>query len=472
MKKKPFILTLVAISLGLSAIFVTSCKKDLNVNNGLRPLSATIIIPASHTLSGVLGTGHTVRDSIRLNGGEWTLSGLVYVDSLDVLIIDAGTRVEGSVGDTSLGGIRGGGLIVTRSAKILAQGTAASPIIFTSARWDSTGVKAPRSGDWSGVAILGNAPANNNGATVEGIVGLPPANVTYGGNIAADNSGILQYVRIDYAGYAAVQDQELNGLTLAGVGSGTLIDFVEIFKANDDAIEFFGGTVNVTHLIAVDPLDDMFDTDNGFSGSINYALGLEDTTRADISWSNGFESDNDANGSSLTPITHPKYKHFTVIGLPNAAKAALATRPPSGAGVYGRAAHLRRNAEFEIDSSIFLGFSYGLSLDSALGSTNPKYFAGTSTVKHTYVHGFIKPFVTESNKTFNTAGGATHFQAFATAAGNFGYTTLSSLLYVNPFSRTAGTSAFIPLTSSPAYNAGAFAGGVNWVPSGSWVRYR
>lgn len=470
MKKKAFIVTLVAISLGLSATLVTSCKKDLNAGNGVRPVSASIMIPSSRTLTGVLGTGHTVRDSIRLNGGEWTLSGLVYVDSLDVLIIDAGSRIEGSVGDTTVGGVRGGGLIVTHDAKIIAQGTATSPIIFTSARWDSTGVKAPKSGDWSGVAILGNAPTNNNGATVEGIVGLPPANVTYGGNNAADNSGILQYVRIDYAGYAAVQDQELNGLTLAGVGNGTVIDFVEIFKANDDAIEFFGGTVNVTHLIAVDPLDDMFDTDNGFSGSINYALGLEDTTRADISWSNGFESDNNATGTTVTPNTHPKYKHFTVIGLPNAAKAALSTRPPSGAGVYGRAAHLRRGAEFEIDSSIFLGFSYGLSLDSALGNTISKYYAGTSTVKHSYVHAYVKPFVTESNKTFNTA--STQFQTFATAAGNFGYTTLSSLLFVNPFSRTAGTTAFIPSTSSPAYNVGAFAGGVNWVPSGTWVRYR
>ena len=480
MKKQSFILTLAAVSMGLAATVVTSCKKDFHGGaNEALPTSATIQIPASHTLSGVLGTGgHNVKDSIRLNGGEWTLSGLVYVDSLDVLIIDPGTRIEGAVGDTIIGGVRGGGLVITHTAKILAQGTAASPIIFTSARWDSTGASRPKSGDWSGLAILGDAPTNNNGATVEGIVGAPPANVTYGGTNPTDNSGILTYVRIDYAGYAAVADQELNGLTLAGVGSGTLIDYVEIFKANDDAVEFFGGTVNVSHIIAVDPLDDLFDTDNGYTGTIRFALGLEDTTRADKSWSNGFESDNNATGTTATPITHPKYRNVTIIGLPRAALAATTSGAPSGTGRYGRLAHLRRNAEFDIDSSIFLGFSYGLSLDSALGSTNSKYFAGTSVIKNTFVHAYISPYVTESANTFNTAGGAANFQAFATTAalGNKAYFNATNanaaLQLVSPFSRSATGNFIITSTLSPAYKFGAFPSNTNWVPSGTWARYQ
>ena len=130
----------------------------------------------------------------------------------------------------------------------------------------------------------------------------------------ADNSGILRYVRIEYAGYAFLPDNEINGLTFGGVGSGTVIDYVQVSYANDDSFEWFGGTVNCSHLISYRTLDDDFDTDNGFSGTVQFGICLRDSAVADISKSEAFESDNDANGSQLTPQTKAVFSNMTVIG--------------------------------------------------------------------------------------------------------------------------------------------------------------
>lgn len=383
--KKPVVLTLMSASMLAAAMFGTSCKKDSQPSND-RFVSATQVVPSNPTLSGVLGTGHTIKDTILLTSSvAWHLSGLVYVDSSDVLIIQPGTTIRGDLSSSS--SVPGGGLVITRGAKILANGNSAStPIIFTSA------AATPASGDWAGLIILGNAGSNTTTRVrIEGVPDVTPADATFGGpgGVCSDNSGILKYVRIEYAGYALSLNNEINGLTLGGVGSGTVIDFVEVFKANDDAFEFFGGCVNPSHLVAVDALDDMFDTDNGYTGTITYALGLADTTRADQSASNGFESDNDATGSSNTPLTNPTYNNFTIVGLPRAAKASITNSAPSGSGSYGRAAHLRRNARFSINNSVFLGYNYGLSRDLTVGST-------TGTFTSNFVHAFVNPFQTES----------------------------------------------------------------------------
>ena len=115
----------------------------------------------------------------------------------------------------------------------------------------------------------------------------------------ADNSGILRYVRIEYAGYAFLPDKEINGLTFGGVGNETIVDYVQVSYANDDSFEWFGGTVNCTHLISFRTLDDDFDTDNGFSGKVQFGISLRDSSVADISKVEAFESDNDANGRAF-----------------------------------------------------------------------------------------------------------------------------------------------------------------------------
>ncbi|HEU4553167.1 MAG TPA: hypothetical protein VFS25_10050 [Chitinophaga sp.] len=480
MTRKPFILTLAAATV-LGAVLVSSCRKEGQPTVD-RSVSATQIIPSNPTLSGVLGTNHGTKDTIHLTSAvAWHLSGLVYVDSSDVLIIDPGTVIRGDLSTSS--SVPGGGLVITRGAKIIAQGQPCSPIIFTSA------ATAPASGDWSGVVILGNASTNHSGRVqVEGIPSNPPADATFGGTVGtndADNSGILKYVRIEYAGYELSTDNEINGLTLAGVGSGTTLDYIEVFKSKDDAFEFFGGTVSASHLIAVDALDDMFDTDNGYNGTIRYALGLADTTRADKSQSNGFESDNNATGTTTSRITHPKYRYITIVGLPNAARAGISNGAPSGTGLYGRGAQLRRNAEFDIDSCIYMGYKFGVSLDSALGGTRDKYYSGVSLLKHSFVHAYNKPYVTESNGNpvttvgFNVA--ANQFTIFATSAanGNQGFTTANpnaNIALANPFTRPAtGTSAanWIPGALASSRFVGAFPNRVDWTTSTcGWLRWK
>ncbi|MBP1650620.1 MAG: hypothetical protein H6Q26_777 [Bacteroidetes bacterium] len=465
MKRKPLIFAALASVAIISAALVSSCKKDAGIA-GDRALSATQVVPTSSTLSGVLGTGHTVVDSIHLTSSvAWHLSGLVYVDSADVLIIDAGTTIRGDLSTSS--SVPGGGLVITRGAKLLAQGTAASPIVFTSA------ATTPVSGDWSGIVLLGNAPTNHSGRVqVEGIPTNPPADATYGGTTGtscSDNSGILTYVRIEYAGYELSTDNEINGLTLAGVGSGTTINHVEVYKSKDDAFEFFGGCVSPSSLIAVDALDDMFDFDNGFSGTINYALGLSDTTRADKSQSNGIESDNNSTGdSTASPVTLPVVNHMTIVGV-TPTRASITNGQPSGTGSYGRAAHLRRSSRFNIQNSVFLGFNKGFSLDGTAGNTPCAYFRGLSALTNNIVHAYVTPFGTEGTSPCSVS----------LTSGNVAITNSSNanaaIQLVAPFSRPATASAanwFPASAASPAQVklSGAFTfGGTDW--TSGWSRY-
>lgn len=439
MKKKPLVMT------ALSALAITvalfSCKKEQALN---RSLSAGEVRPfALVTLSGVLGTGHNITDTIRLNAGDDIhLSGLVYVDSSDVLIIPAGTTIKGDVSTSS--SVPGGGLIITRYAKILAQGTAASKITFTSA------ASTPARGDWAGLVLLGNAPTNVPTTTViEGIGGTAPANASFGGPDSLSNSGILKYVVIKYAGYALAPNNEINGLTLGGVGAGTTIDFVEVYKANDDAFEFFGGNVNPTHIIAVDPLDDIFDFDNGYTGHIQYALGIADPSSADQSTSNGIESDNNASGTSTSPLTEtrPVISNLTLIGYPDSTAANATNR--------GRGNQWRRSSGFFLSNSIILGFKWGISLDGALGNAQSKYL-GTplvDTLRNNLVHAY--------NVVFQTEGGsftAAQFATKAAAQGNSAFRAANAnagIRLVAPFTRST-PGFYLPVSSSnPGVNSPA-----------------
>lgn len=487
MKRKPSVLGLMSATLLVAVLLASSCQKETASSdaNGVddRYTSATIINPTNPTLSGVLGTGHNVKDSIRLkspaNGGlAWRLNGLVYVDSADVLIIDAGTTIKGNLSTGA--GIPGGGLVVCRGAKILAEGNCASPIVFTSA------AATPASGDWSGVIILGNASSNHaTRVQIEGVPSNPPASATFGGTVGtndADNSGIFKYVRIDYAGFELTPNNEINGLTMGGVGSGTTIDFVEVFKGRDDAFEWFGGTVNASHLIAIDPLDDMFDTDNGFRGTIQYALGVGDTTRADVSQSNGIEADNNAAGDNSTPLSHPIFKNITLVGQATLADATITNGLPSGTGRYGRAAHFRRNTNFEISCAVVLGWNFGISLDSAAGTTPAKYRTNHATwvhntVSHAYFAGGtpvnISRYIAESNGNPVTGVGfgittPGSFYNWAIADGNIASATTGGVALVNPFNRSAiGNFAAVPGSSAATVACGG--AGTGWICT-PWAR--
>ncbi|MDY5826780.1 MAG: hypothetical protein SPK24_01290, partial [Candidatus Limisoma sp.] len=230
--------------------------------------------------------------------GTYLLKGWVYVAEGAELTIEPGTVIKGDK-DTKAA------LIVEPGAKLFAEGTATEPIVFTSEM--PAGQRRP--GDWGGLIICGNARNNQKQQQIEG-----GPRTKHGGSNDTDNSGVLRYVRIEFAGYPFERDKEINGLTLGSVGSATTVDFVQVSYSNDDSYEWFGGTVNCKHLVAYKGWDDDFDTDNGFSGHVQYALSVRDSRIADTSQSNGFESDNDANGSTAAPFTSAVFSNITLIG--------------------------------------------------------------------------------------------------------------------------------------------------------------
>lgn len=202
------------------------------------------------------------------------LDGRVIVDAGVTLTIEPGTIIKGESGDGALASC----LIISRGAKINAQGTAANPIIFTSSSDDiAVGETAGSNLDendnnkWGGLIILGNAPISaKDGDTESSIEGLPADEdyAKYGGTASADNSGILSYVSIRHGGTEIGDGNEINGLTLGGVGSGTTISNIEIFATLDDGVEFFGGTVNVTNVLVFWQGDDGLDIDQNYSGTV------------------------------------------------------------------------------------------------------------------------------------------------------------------------------------------------------------
>lgn len=306
--------------------------------------------------------GRISADTILRKQNTYILKGLVYMVNNKTMTIEPGTVIKGSFSGSDVAA-----LIITRGAKIIAEGTPTEPIVFTSASPN------PQSGDWGGIVLCGKAPINTsfngtNGlyqveggidnANGDGLAGAGDAAVPT--SIPSDNSGSLKYVRIEYAGYAFQPDKEINSLTMAAVGSGTTIENVQVTYAKDDAFEWFGGTVNCRYLIAYKTQDDDFDTDNGYSGKVQFGIVFRDSLIADISRSEAFESDNNASGTAVTPQTTAIFSNITAIG-PRATLANV------GNALYRGAAHIRRNTGISIFNSIIMGWPVGIELDATTG---------------------------------------------------------------------------------------------------------
>jgi hypothetical protein len=307
-----------------------SCSKDLG------GIEEPINVPLTTTLNG------TYYETITLTADKvWTLKGYVYITNGSRLIIQPGTTIVSDIAEK-------GALVIERGAQIIAEGTPTKPIVFTSGKPE--GQRAP--GDWGGVVILGMAKTNRTSEpTIEGGIGRP-----YGGTIDTDNSGILKYVRIEYAGVAALPNSEINALTLGGVGSGTIIENVQTIYANDDAFEFFGGTVNAKNLYAYATADDDFDFDFGYTGTVTNGVAKRDPQFVDNGDAgNGVECDNDGTGSSAQPFTHPKLYNMILVG-PNISTAL---------SNHNLGLRFRRATQFTMKNSIVWGWMKGgLSLES------------------------------------------------------------------------------------------------------------
>ncbi|MBN1415240.1 MAG: T9SS type A sorting domain-containing protein [Bacteroidales bacterium] len=296
----------------------------------------------------VIAAGDITTNTTLSASKVYLLDGWVYVKSGAVLTIEPGTVIRGSKANK-------GAIIIEKGAKIIAEGTIDNPIVFTSNQ--DPGSRSY--GDWGGLIILGNAQVNKIDPVIEG----GPTS-TYGGLDDADSSGILKYVRIEFPGIAFQPDKEINGLTMGGVGSKTVIDYIQVSFCGDDSYEWFGGTVNARHLIAFRGWDDDFDTDYGYRGMVQFAVSLRDPSVADAgSGSNSFESDNDASGSEETPITEPVFCNVSSFG-------PLVTPETSVNANYKRAMHLRRNTKLSIFNSVFAGYVTGLLIDGTAAQAN------------------------------------------------------------------------------------------------------
>ncbi len=301
----------------------------------------------------VIVEGEITQNSTWTANHIYLIKGYLYVREGATLTIEAGTLVRGDK-ETK------GSLIIERGARLIAEGTDSNPIIFTS----NQPAGSRTYGDWGGVILCGKATINVPGG--EAIIEGGPTSM-YGGGANPDdndNSGTLRYVRIEFPGIPFVPDKEINGLTLGGVGSGTTLDYIQVSYCGDDAFEWFGGTVNAKHLISFRTWDDDFDTDYGFRGKLQFLVALRDNDIADPgSGSNGFESDNDGQGSQNVPVTHPIFSNVSIFGP----KYNLST--PVNAN-YKRAMHLRRNTKLSVYNSIFTGFPTGLFIDGTASQTN------------------------------------------------------------------------------------------------------
>ena len=423
--------------LSLAFLAITGCRK-IETDGEKEIFVVTKEVTPVGVVSNIITlTGNITKDTTLLAKDVNYLSGKVYVTKGVTLTIEAGAKVMGKTGSNVAA------LIIARGAKIVAKGTAEKPIVFTS------GSANPASGDWGGIVICGTASTNQSlpwkGVTVAGLTqvegGINDTEVGYGlagsGDAVyptkndADNSGFLQYVRIEYAGYAFLPDNELNSLTMACVGSGTTIDHIQVTYAKDDAYEWFGGTVNCKYLIAYKTQDDDFDTDHGYSGNVQFGIILRDSVIADISQSEAFESDNTGKGDNFLPRTSAVFSNITAIG-PRATLANV------GNSLYRAGAHIRRNTGISIMNSIITGWPIGLNFDVALGNVDKNINDSTIRIKNTTLAGNTSNITLSGTSTVGTTA-ATLLTWFSTPAfGNTILTTASAdrLKLIQPFNYT------------------------------------
>jgi hypothetical protein len=264
----------------------------------------------------------------------WLVKGIVRVNAPAKLTIEPGATIMGEQATL-------GTLVIQPGAQIIADGTADLPIVFTSE--NEPGSRA--AGDWGGLIVLGKAPINVPGGTavVEGITG---DGTMYGGTAADDNSGVIRYVRIEFSGIQLSANNEVNGLTLAGVGNKTVVENVMVHDTLDDCFEFFGGTVNAKHLVCANNQDDGFDWTFGYSGKLQFLALVQDPLFEDDT--NGFEGDNDDNGSTNAPLSNPMIYNVTLCG-----KNAPVDGPKKQMGML-----LRRSTKGTIRNTIATGFEW------------------------------------------------------------------------------------------------------------------
>ena len=262
----------------LALVFISSCTKEKKEDITPNDKSKTEYIVNGNTIT-IIDHGNGTGNKTFTSDKVWILNKLIFVNEGQTLKIEAGTVIKGKPGQ----GENASALIVARGATIIAEGTASKPIIFTAEADQLNGnIARTDRGLWGGVIILGSAKINTIPFKMN-IEGIPTTESRgeYGGTNNNDNSGIFKYVSIRHGGTNIGADNEINGLTMGAVGSGTTINHIEVFANNDDGYEWFGGNVNTKYLISAYCKDDAFDWDQGFTGKGQFWLAVQDPDAGD-----------------------------------------------------------------------------------------------------------------------------------------------------------------------------------------------
>ncbi len=332
-------------------------------------LAILVLLSAQYSKAQVVVTNDISADETWTAANEYILDGLIFVDSLATLTIEAGTVIKGLENSNITTGDGASALIIRRGGKIEAVGTEENPIIFTTELDD---VSDPNDLDqrdrglWGGVILLGRA-TNNEPTINTQIEGVPSElNALFGGSADADDSGTLSYVSIRHGGFSisGVEGDEINGLTLGSVGSGTTIDHIEVFANGDDCFEWFGGTVQAKYLVGAFCSDDSFDYDQGFRGKGQYWFSIHDT---DVAGRGGEHDGGDSAGDDATPFSIPVISNVTYIGSGEAATVA-------GGDNNDRTFAIRDNAGGKYYNSVFTDYP-GVAInieDKGVGSSRER----------------------------------------------------------------------------------------------------
>jgi hypothetical protein len=317
--------------LGLAIVAsVFSCSTDdtadIVINN-------TVIGSTGGNTNGTVFLSGTYTEDLTLDANTtYKLNGALIMTSGTTLTIPACMTIEALASGANVY------IAIAQGAKIIANGTADCPIVFTS------DASSPSSGDWGGLILLGNAPINSvtGTATATSEIG----NLPYGGTNAADDSGILNYVRIEYSGGAADGSSENNGFSFYGVGNGTAVNYIQAFAGKDDGIEFFGGTVNANYISVINAEDDSVDWTEGFSGTLNNVYISNRSTDDKAIEADGFNTDF-SNASGV--FSKPTLNNVTIVG--------------QGAGVSSEAVRLRAGTQGIFSNFHITGYTEGFDLD-------------------------------------------------------------------------------------------------------------
>ncbi len=349
----------------------------------------------------------------------YLLKGFVVVRSGAKLVIPAGTIIR-ALSDVNSSPKNYASIIVERGGQIEINGSKNNPVVITSAKT----VGSRERGDWGGLLISGRSIHNLWNAATDAVQMEGFNNVTFDANLAhfggtnpLDNSGSISYLRLEFGGLAFETNKEINALTLGAVGSGTIIHHVQASYSNDDSFEWFGGSVNTSHLIAWKGTDDDFDTDNGYNGISQFGIGVRDSAYYDLTYSlpsgastsEGFESDNEATGTASlpAPYTSGVFSNYTMVGpVPVGSKYTDMNSVTKAA--FRRGARIRRNSSLRIVNSIFMGYRNFLMIDGDSCVRNTNYPGALALVNpNTSVDVHSKQLSFANNLIVNTSSAFT-----------------------------------------------------------------